>query len=161
LKVICDSTVIIGLAKIGKLELLKQIYGEIYIPDAVFIEVAVEGRERNGAKELSESEWIKKKSVKDKRIVEILFAELGRGESEVLVLGKELNADLLIIDDERARTAAISGDFRVIGLIGVLLLAKRLKLIPLIKPFLEELRNKNFRISDRLIEKALNLAGEF
>jgi predicted nucleic acid-binding protein len=44
LKVICDSTVIIGLAKIGKLDLLKQIYGEVCIPEAVFIEVAVEGR---------------------------------------------------------------------------------------------------------------------
>jgi predicted nucleic acid-binding protein len=77
-----------------------------------------------------------------------------------LVLGKELNADLLIIDEERARTAAISADFQVIGLIGVLLLSQRLKFISKIKPFLEELRNKNFRISDKLVEKVLKLAGE-
>jgi len=124
LKVICDSTVIIGLAKIGKLELLKQIYGEVYIPDAVFIEIAVVGRERNGAKEVAELEWIKRESVKDKRIIEILFAELGLGESEVLVL------------------------------------AKRLKLVPLIKPLIDELRSKSFRLSERLIEKVLKLAGE-
>ncbi|MEK7397965.1 MAG: DUF3368 domain-containing protein [Candidatus Poribacteria bacterium] len=160
MKVICDSTVIIGLAKIGKLDLLKQIYGEVYIPEAVFIEVVVEGKEKNGAKETAELEWVKRKPVKDKRIVEILFAELGRGEAEVLVLGKELNADLLIIDDERARTAAISANFQVIGLIGVLLLAKHLNFINQIKPFLEELKNKNFRLSDKLIEKVLKLAGE-
>ena len=160
MKVICDSTVMIGLAKIKKLDLLKQIYGEVYIPEAVFIEVAVEGRKRNGAKEVAELGWIKKKSVKDKRTVEILCAEFGQGESEVLVLGKELNADMLIIDEEKARTAAISANFQVIGLIGVLLLAKHLKLIPSIKPLLDELRNKNFRLSDRLIEKALKSAGE-
>ncbi len=158
--VVCDSTVIIGLAKIGKLELLKQIFGEVYIPSAVFTEVAVSGKGRNGAKEIAELEWIQKKSVKDKRIVEILLAEFGRGESEVLVLGKELNADLLIIDDERARTAAISANFQVIGLIGVLLLAKHQKLVSFIKPLLDELRAKNFRLSDRLIEKTLKLAGE-
>jgi uncharacterized protein len=160
LKVICDSTVIIGLAKIGKLDLLKQIYGEVYIPEAVFIEVAVEGKEKNGAKETAELEWIKNKSVNDRRVVEMLLAELGRGEAEVLVLGKELNADLLIIDDEKARTAAISADFQVMGLIGVLLLAKHLKLVNQIKPFLEELKNKDFRLSDKLIEKALKLAKE-
>ena len=46
MKVICDSTVIIGLAKIRKLDLLKQIYGEVYIPEAVFTEVAIKGKER-------------------------------------------------------------------------------------------------------------------
>jgi predicted nucleic acid-binding protein len=107
--VVCDSTVLIGLTKIGKIDLLKQIYKEIYIPEAVFTEVAIKGRGKPGAKEIVNAYWIHKKPIKDKRTVEMLAAEMGRGEAEVLVLGKELNADWLIIDDELARASAIVG----------------------------------------------------
>ena len=127
--VVCDSTVFIGLAKIGKIELLKQIYKEIYIPEAVFAEVAIKGRGRPGAKEVANAGWIYKKPVKDKRTVEMLAAEIGHGEAEVLVLGKELNADWL-------------------------------KLISFLKPILEALRNKNFRISDNIYKEVLKKAGE-
>ena len=39
--VVCDSIVLIGLTKIERIDLLKQIYKEIYIPEAVFIEVTI------------------------------------------------------------------------------------------------------------------------
>lgn len=158
--VVCDSTVLIGLAKVGKIDLLKQIYKEIYIPEAVFAEVAIKGRGRPGAKEVANAGWINKKPVKDKRTVEMLAAEIGHGEAEVLVIGKELNADWLIIDDERARAAAISSGFQIIGLAGILLLAKQLKLIPVLKPLLDDLKNKNFRISDNIYKEVLKKAGE-
>ena len=158
--VVCDSTVFIGLAKIGKIELLKQIYKEIYIPEAVFAEVAIKGRGRPGAKEVANAGWIYKKPVKDKRTVEMLAAEIGHGEAEVLVLGKELNADWLVIDDERARAAAISSGFQIIGLAGILLLAKQLKLISFLKPLLDDLKNKNFRISDNIYKEVLKKACE-
>ncbi len=95
MKVVCDSTALIGLAKIRKIELLKQIYREVFIPDAVFNEVVSKGKGRPGVKEISNAEWIKKESIKDKRTVEMFIAEIGQGEAEVLVLGKELNADWL------------------------------------------------------------------
>jgi uncharacterized protein len=126
LKVVCDSTVFIGLAKIRKIELLKQIFREVFIPDAVFNEVVISGKGRPGVKEIANAKWIKREPIKDQRTVEMLIAELGQGEAEVLVLGKELNADLLIIDDERARTAATSAGFNIIGLAGILLFAKQL-----------------------------------
>jgi len=160
LKVVCDSTVLIGLAKIGKIDLLKQIYREVFIPDAVFNEVVSKGKGRPGVKEISNTEWIKKESIKDKRTVEMFIAEIGQGEAEVLVLGKELNADWLIIDDERARTAAVSAGFNIIGLAGILLLAKQLKLIPSVKPLLEELKDKNFRLSDKIYREVLKKTGE-
>ena len=156
--VVCNSTAIIGLAKIGRLNLLEQIYKEIYIPEAVFFEVA--NKDKPGSDEIENAKWIKRETVKDTRTVEFLIAEFGLGEAEALVLGKELNADLLILDDEKARTAAISAGFRIIGLVGILLLAKHLGLIPLIKPLLEELRSKKFRLGDRIIQEILEKAGE-
>ncbi|MEK6680965.1 MAG: DUF3368 domain-containing protein [Nitrospirota bacterium] len=160
MKVVCDSTILIGLTKIGKINLLKKIYDEVYIPEAVFVEVSIKGRGKIGSKEIINAEWIHKKAVKDKRIVEMLSAELGRGEAEVLVLGKELNADWLIIDDERARTTAVSAGFQIIGLAGILLLAKQLRFIPSVKSLLDELRNKNFRLSDEIYKEILKKAGE-
>ncbi len=48
--VVSDSTIFIGLAKIGKAELLRSTFQEIYIPEAVFKEVAEEGGQRPGQK---------------------------------------------------------------------------------------------------------------
>lgn len=160
MRVVCDSTVLIGLAKIGKLDLLKQIYEEVYIPEAVYTEVVSRGKGKPGVREIANALWIKKEPVKERRTVDLLIAEMGYGEAEVLVLGKELNADWLLVDDERARTAAVSAGFNIIGLAGILLLAKQLKLIPSIKPLFDELRNKNFRISDKICKQILKKAGE-
>lgn len=93
-------------------------------------------------------------------MVEILISEIGHGEAEVLVLGKELNADWLIIDDERARSAAVSAGFHIIGLAGILMIAKQLKLIPSVKKLFDELRNKNFRLSDNICKEVLKKLGE-
>jgi len=160
LRVICDSTVLIGLAKVGKLDVLKQIYKEIYIPEAVYNEVVSRGKGKPGVGEIANAQWIKKEPVKDKRTVDLLIAEMGYGEAEILVLGKELNADWILVDDERARSAAVSAGFNIIGLAGILLLAKQLKLITSIKPLLDELKNKNFRLSDKIYKEILKKAGE-
>jgi len=160
LKVVCDSTVLIGLAKIDKIDLLKQIVTDVYMPEAVFNEVVGRGIERPGAKEIHNADWIKTAPVKDKRTIQMLIAEIGRGEAETLVLGKELNADWLIIDDGRARAAAASAGFKIIGLAGILLLAKDLGLIRSVKSLLDELKSKNFRLSDRIYRDIIKKAGE-
>jgi len=160
LKIVCDSTALIGLAKIGNLELLENIFGEIFVPNAVFVEVVDRGKGRPGTKEVQDARWIRKRSVKDNRTVEMLVAEMGRGEAEVLVLGKELNANWLILDDERARNSAQSAEFHIIGLGGILLLAKQLGFIPAVKPLLDQLESKNFRLGIRVRKEILKKANE-
>jgi predicted nucleic acid-binding protein len=159
-KVICDSAVLIGLAKIGKLDLLGKLYEKIYIPWAGYNEVVERGRGRPGSEEIDKAKWLRKKKVKDHTAVNLLASEFGQGESEVLVLGKEFKADWLILDDARARTAAISAGYRVIGLAGILLLAKQRNLIEEIKPLFEELVDKKFRLSDKIMKTILHEAGE-
>ena len=160
MKVICDSAVLIGLAKIGKLDLLERLYEKIYIPWGVYNEVVVSGRSRPGAEEIDNAKWLGKIKVKDRTAVNLLASEFGQGESEVLVLGKELKADWLILDDARARTAAVSAGYRIIGLAGILLLAKQQNLIEDIKPLFDELVDKNFRLSDKIMQTILEKAGE-
>ena len=94
-KVIVNSTPIIILSKIDELEILKNLYGEIIIPRAVFEEVT---QKNDLAKEkILNSEWIKILEVRDKSDRKIYQAKLHDGEVEVMILAKEISADLLII----------------------------------------------------------------
>ncbi len=157
---VCDSTILIGLAKIGKITLLRKIFQNIYIPHAVFREVAEEGRQRPGAKAVIEAAWIIKKQITDYTQALLLMASLERGESEVLVLAKEMQADLILLDEEKARKSAVMAGFKVMGLIGVLIVAKQLRLITNVRIYIEKLQKENFRISEKIINKALIQAGE-
>jgi len=160
MKVVCDSTVLIGLAKIGKIEILKNVFRTIYIPQAVYEEIVTKGKNKPGSGEIAGAKWINCQSVNDRRMVKILQAQFGYGESEVLLLGKQLNADWLLLDDEKARNAAISANFKVMGLGGVLSVAKELGFIHHVKPLLDELKNKNFRMSDKIYNEILKKSGE-
>jgi uncharacterized protein len=158
--VVCDSTVLMGLAKIGKLQLLKEVFGRIIIPEAVFAEVAEEGLDRPGARSLMEADWVKRTEIKDRSQMGFLLGILDRGESEVLVLAKESGADLILMDEGRARKIARIAGFDVMGLLGLFLLAKNIGLVDRIRPLIEDLRKKNFRVSDRLVAATLKRAGE-
>lgn len=158
--VVCNSTILIGLAKIGKLELLKQIFSKIYIPEEVFREVVERAQNRPGAQIIMEAKWIETLSVKDKIQVDFLSGSLDRGEAEVLALAKELGADLILLDEEKARKSALIGGFNVIGLLGMFILAKNLGLINEVRPLIDKLKRKKFRISDRIVLEVLKRAGE-
>ena len=88
MKIVCDSTALIGLAKIDNLELLEKIFGEIIVPNAVFVEVVDRSKGRPGTKEVQDARWIRKRTAKDNRTVEMLAAEMGRGEERSWCLGK-------------------------------------------------------------------------
>ena len=103
-KVISNTTPIISLLKIGKLNLLKKIYGEISIPNAVFLEIE-KGKNKDYYIDLSTLEWIHRQQVQDKNALHYFF-DLDAGEAETIVLAKEINADLVIIDESLGRRFA-------------------------------------------------------
>ncbi len=158
--VVSDSTILIGLAKIGKLDLLKKIFSRVFIPEEVFKEVVERGKGKPGSKVINESAWIETKPVKDKIQVAFLLGSLEKGEAEVLVLARELKADLILLDEEKARKSAVIAGFEIMGLLGLFILAKNLGLIHAVLPLVDELLRKKFRISDKIIEKTLKKAGE-
>lgn len=158
--VVTDSTVLIGLAKLGKLTLLKEIFLNVSIPEEVFKEVVERGKDKPGSKLIRESSWIETKVVKDKTQVNFLMGSLERGEAEVLALARELEADLILLDEEKARKSAVIAGFNVMGLLGLFNLAKNIGLIHEVRPLINELMAKKFRISGKVIEEALKKAGE-
>lgn len=132
--IVGDSSALIALAIIDKLELLEKLYQNLYIPQAVYDEVTEIGRPQSDKLKLFLRNRVKTVELK------ITKLGLGLGELEAITLYKNLNADVLLIDDNRAKKYAILNDIKVIGSLGILIKAKQDGYIKNIKPFLEQLQ---------------------
>ena len=158
LKVVSNTTPIISLLKIDKLEIIKNLYGEIFIPQEVFYEIEA-GKNKAFYTDLSKIDWIKIEKINNKKSLSY-FLDLDKGEAEAIVLATEKEADLIILDESLGRFHAKHTGLKVTGTIGILLKAKQLGYINKIKPLLLELKTKNVWFSDSFIENALKLANE-
>ncbi len=102
--VVSNTTPLIGLATIQRFELLQQLFGEIYVPQAVYDESVVAGHGEGGAKrEVTAAAWIRTARVQDRLAVEVLLDELDLGEAETIVLARELNAEWVLMDEKNGR----------------------------------------------------------
>jgi predicted nucleic acid-binding protein len=158
--VVSDTTAITHLSKIHALFILRRLYHEILIPEAVYNELCQAKRTQPGALQLMNSPWIKVIPITNKKIAAKLKQRLDLGESEAITLAIETSADVLIIDEIAGRRAAKKLVNKIIGTVGVLLEAKKMGFISYVKPYLTQLRNTGFRISSELFELALSQAGE-
>ncbi len=156
--IVSNSTVLIGLARINKLDLLKNLFSKVYIPDAVFNELTRVNKP--GSSDIKKASYLIHQSPKDTKEVALLLGSLDRGEAEVLALSKELNADLVLVDEEKARKAGVIAGFEIMGLMGVLLMAKRHGLLKSIRPLIDELLKKKFRVADDIVTAILKSAEE-
>jgi len=158
LKVISNTTPIISLLKLNRLDLLQQLYNEIYIPVAVYREIE-DGKAKIYYKDLSKFDWIKIVDINDKKSVKY-FLDLDKGEAEAIVLATECNADLIILDERLGRFYAKHAELKVTGTIGVLVKAKMEGIINAVRPLLDELIEKDVWISDKLKREILQKIGE-
>lgn len=159
--VVSNTTPLIGLASIQKFSLLQQIFGKIYIAQAVYDEAVVSGREFGGAKqEVSTANWIETVKVKDRLAVEVLLDELDLGEAETIVLAIEMNADWVLMDEKKGRRKLNQLGIQKIGTVGILLKAKEEGLLSMIRTDLEILRQNSFSISQTVIDTVLDQAKE-
>jgi len=145
---VSNSTPLIALSKIGKLNLLHEYFDQISIPKAVYDEVVVNGGLLYGAKEVAEADWIIVENVGNSLAVESLSMYLGAGESESIVLAKEKDC-LLIIDDGDERKAASNMNMDITGTVGILSKAGKDCKIDL-RDSLDELNACGFRLSDKV-----------
>ena len=101
--VVSDASPLLNLAIIGQLDLLRQLYDEVVIPQAVYDEVVVMGSDMPGASEVREAHWILTRQVQNQPLITALRLQLDYGEAEAIALASELNADLLLVDERKAR----------------------------------------------------------
>lgn len=160
--VVADAGPLIGMARIGRLSLLQSLYGSVVIPPRVFEELKISS-DRPGAKAISEaihSGWIKIAELKSPSSSTILRLLLDAGEAEAIQLAMEQKARLLHIDDKKGRKTAKSRGIHVIGTGGVLITAKKARLLVEISPILKELASAGYRLSPALCERIIELADE-
>lgn len=158
---VCNTSPIINLAAVGQLDLLKELYGRVIIPPAVYHEITVKGKGQPGDREVRTSDWIEVINIKDKNLLTAYTTELHPGEAEAIVLAMELNAALLIIDEHHARSIASKFGIHFIGLLGVLVRAKRSGHISDVKPLMDDLIIKaGFWIDRELYRHVLKTANE-
>lgn len=161
MSVVSNASALINLARIGKLDLLRELYGQIVIPQAVWQEVVVEGAGQPGAHEVKSATWIKTQAASNRELVRALQQDLDSGEAEAIALALEIGAELLLMDERLGRETARHLGLRYIGLIGVLIEAKHKGLIRTIKPYLDALRDAaGFRVKDTLYLRVLQDEGE-
>lgn len=161
MKIVSNASPLINLARIGQLELLHQLYGQLLIPEAVWREVVVDGAGQPGAEAVEAATWIETQAATNKQLVQALQQELDAGEAEAIVLALEVEADLLLMDERVGRETAGFLKQPCIGLVGILVIAKHKGLVPAVRPSLDWLRNiAGFRLSHTLYARVLEDEGE-
>jgi len=145
--VVSDSTCLIGLERIQRLDLLPAEFAEVIVPPAVAREFGMA------------LPWLKVQAPRDAACVAALSVMVDPGEGEAIALAGELNCEV-ILDDLQARRLAARQNVKCLGLLGVLLRAKAGGRLPAIRPVVEALRRERFFIGQPLVAEALRLAGE-
>lgn len=147
--VISDTSCLIALSKIGRLNLLNELYQEVIITDDVH-------REFGGAI----PKWITITEVRNKQQQSELEKRLDRGEASAIALALEHEQVTLIIDEVKGRGVARSLNIEIIGTVGIIVLAERTGLIEDVVGTILQLVNKGFRLSDELINKIIQSYGK-
>jgi predicted nucleic acid-binding protein len=149
--VVTDTSPINYLVLIDEIDILPKLFGKVILPEAVWKEL----NDMDSPDEVLE--WVEDLPVwidiRAARKIDTTI-NLDRGEQEAISLAKELNADLLLVDDRKARNVAIELGYNIAGTINILESAHKRDLVDLKRAF-KSLQQTNFRISEKLIEEIL------
>ncbi len=161
MKVVSNTSPIINLAAINHLDVLRQVFGTILIPQVVYHEIVVVGNGQPGASEVQEANWIQVHAITNQPLITVLTLSLDQGEAEAIALAVEIQADLVLLDERMGRSVASHFGLKCIGLLGILIEAKRIGVLPAIKPVLDDLRSTaGFWVSPALYHQVLQTVGE-
>ena len=158
--IVSDTTPLSELSKVGKLDLLHAVFGKVIIPQQVYEELTTGNHPAVLA--VKSSSWLEIRAISNTQLIEQLQLEtdLDLGECSAIILAEELKAGQLLIDEKAGRKVAISRGLPIIGLVGVIILAKDQGLIDNVKDILDDLMSKGTRISPKIYNYALITARE-
>lgn len=145
--VVVDSTCLIGLERIGRLDILPALFEPVLIPPEVAREFGIS---------LS---WLNVESPDNTALLSALKMLVDVGEAEAIALAKERGYKI-VLDDRQARLVGRNLNLMIIGTIGLLVKAKRSGIMPMIKPALDDLEENGFYLSIELKEEVLRLVNE-
>ncbi|HEY2344179.1 MAG TPA: DUF3368 domain-containing protein [Chthoniobacteraceae bacterium] len=159
--VVSNTSPLLNLAAVGEADLLIKLFGSIAAPDAVRGEIEALRQRTPRFASVNLDAVAAFASVKDHTKVALLSLHLDPGEAEAIALAVEMKADLLLVDERRATRTAHQLGIKTLGLIGVLLLAKRKGHVERISVLLDRLETEaGFWIGRNLRDQVLGAAGE-
>ena len=143
--IISDSTSLIILNNIKRLDLL-EVFGRVYIPKKVYEEINIKN-------DFILPDFIEIKKIKKDELYFYLIKILDEGESEAIVLAKEMNLGL-IIDEKKGRKIAKNLNIKILGFLGILFInyqKKKTSKEEIIK-IIDDAKKMGYRISDKLLK---------
>ena len=154
--VVADTGALISLGHTRQINLINRVFGEFYIANAVWVELNDYENPNFDKTSLSELH----NRVLDIRTTNHLSTIMDYGESESVILYKEINADYLLIDDNKARSIAESLDVKCIGSVGLLIRAKQMDVLSELCPISVNWINSGRYFSKKLLDRVLEDLGE-
>jgi uncharacterized protein len=154
---VADCSALVALSVCNSLHLLEQLFASVAVPETVYWEATRPDKQQ--AQALKQFLQGKVHQV-DLRNYVFLDAFADAGETEAMVLYKQLSADKLLIDDRRGRKVAKINQIDTIGSLGILLAAKAKGILPEVAPLLRQIEQSDIYLSPDLIATVLELAGE-
>ncbi len=154
---VSNSTPIISLSSVGKIGILKELFDEIVVSQAVYDEI--KAKKSFGYEEI-DSDFINVQQIRGEIYTDLLLNQLDLGEAETIILAKEIKADFVIIDENIGYRIAKNSNLNVIRTLSILLKAKEMGVIPQIRPLLDEMIEKGRWYSKNVYEIFLRKAEE-
>ncbi len=159
--IVSNTSPLNNLAAIDQLDLLRELYSTIMIPEGVYQELMAVETPIHVSTQIQTTQWIKVEKVASLTQIALLQQQLDRGEAEAIALAIQLKADLLLIDEKQGRRVANNLNITLTGILGILITAKQKGLIKDVKPLLEKLKNQaGFWIKPNLYQNILQRVGE-
>ncbi len=163
-RIVSNANPLIYLAKANKLKLIEKLLNEVFIPEAVFQEVVIEGK-RLAEKDAYRIEkaindgWLKVKKVRTSLSFDI---SLHSGEIEVISLAKQEQIKTVLVDDGKARSVAELADLEPVGTLAILLQAVKSRMMDFDEflSILEEIIHCGFYLRDEVYIKVVRTARE-
>jgi predicted nucleic acid-binding protein len=155
--IVANTTPIISLASIGRLDILEKLFGNVMIPEAVYQEI--KAKPGYGYEQV-DGAFIEVRAIQGLLYKDFLLSQLDSGEAETIILAKEVNADFVIIDENLGYRIANNAGLTAIRTLSLLLKAKEKGHIEQVKPLLDEMITKGRWYSSAVYRAFLEKAGE-
>jgi predicted nucleic acid-binding protein len=154
-KVVSNTSPLLNLALIDRLELLQNQFSKVEVPRQVWDEIQAGTRGKDALEELRNNDFLEVVSVAEDELFRELHQNIDRGEAAALRYALEKDADLVLLDEKEARNVARRHDLPRTGVIGTLLKGAKSGAVDDMAEELDALQEAGFWISDELYDTVL------
>ena len=157
--IVSNTTPLSNFLHLNRMDILQHLFTHIHIPQVVREELEEFFSAHEQLQKALQDGFLVVHTIQSSVILKQFLNVLHQGEAEAIALAEEINADLIILDDNRARRTASMRGLRVVGTLSLLRRAEERGFIPALKPLLDILMSAGFYMGKEY-DEVLHDAGE-